>query len=166
MEYLENKPYDEINIGDTATFVRHITENDIKMFAVVSGDLNPLHLDEAYAKTTQFGGPIAHGAMTAVILSAAVATKLPGPGSVYLGEEMKFKRPVRAGDTITGTLEVTEKKRRNIIRLKSSMKNQHDELVFTGISTVIAPAEKMRIATPNLVDVCNDIDLNEAAGQA
>lgn len=154
MEYLENIPFDELQEGQTAEYVKTITEDDIKLFAIVSGDNNPLHLDEEYAKTTRFGRCIAHGAICAAIISAAVATKLPGPGSIYGGQEMKFKKPVYPGDTITAKLTLLEKKRKaNIILIECVMTNQHGETVFTGVSTVIAPSEKLRVKVAQLPKV-------------
>ena len=148
MSGLENTPFDELVVGMTATYTKTVSEDDIKLFAILSGDTNPIHLDEEYAKTTPFGGCIAHGAMCAVIISAAVATKFPGPGSIYAGQEMRFKKPVRPGDTLTAHLELMEKKRRgNIVLINNEIKNQNGETVFLGVSTVVAPTEKV-IAKP------------------
>jgi len=148
MTSLENTPFDELEVGMTATFSKTVSEEDIKLFAILSGDTNPIHLDEEYAKTTPFGGCIAHGAICAIIISAAVATQFPGPGSIYAGQEMRFKKPVRPGDTLTAHLELVEKKRRgNIVLIDNVIKNQHGETVFLGVSTVVAPSEKV-IAKP------------------
>ncbi|RLT99314.1 MaoC family dehydratase [Ketobacter sp.] len=148
MSGLENTPFDELVVGMTATYTKSVSEDDIKLFAILSGDTNPIHLDEEYAKTTPFGGCIAHGAMCAVIISAAVATKFPGPGSIYAGQEMRFKKPVRPGDTLTAHLELLEKKRRgNIVLIQNEIKNQNGETVFLGVSTVVAPTEKV-VAKP------------------
>ena len=148
MSGLENTPFDELVVGMTATYTKTVSEDDIKLFAILSGDTNPIHLDEEYAKTTPFGGCIAHGAMCAVIISAAVATKFPGPGSIYAGQEMRFKKPVRPGDTLTAHLELLEKKRRgNIVLINNEIKNQNGETVFLGVSTVVAPTEKV-VAKP------------------
>ena len=148
MSGLENTPFDELVVGMTATYTKTVSEDDIKLFAILSGDTNPIHLDEEYAKTTPFGGCIAHGAMCAVIISAAVATKFPGPGSIYAGQEMRFKKPVRPGDTLAVHLELLEKKRRgNIVLINNEIKNQNGETVFLGVSTVVAPTEKV-VAKP------------------
>jgi len=144
MSDLENTPFDELEVGMTATYTKSVSEDDIKLFAILSGDTNPIHLDEEYAKTTQFGGCIAHGAICAIIISAAVATQFPGPGSIYAGQEMRFKKPVKPGDTLTAHLELTEKKRRgNIVLIDNVIKNQHGETVFLGVSTVVAPTDKV-----------------------
>lgn len=154
MDYLENIPFDELQEGQTAEYVKTISADDIKLFAVISGDNNPLHLDEDYAKTTRFGRCIAHGSICGIIVSAAVATKLPGPGTIYAGQEMKFKRPVFPGDTITARLTLIEKKRKgNIVLIECVMTNQHGETVFTGVSTAVAPSEKIRIKAVELPKV-------------
>ena len=154
MEYLENTPFDELNIGDSTTLVREVSEKDIQLFAYLSGDINPLHLDEEYAKTTQFEGRIAHGLFSALLVTTAVATKLPGPGSIYRGQEMKFQRPVKIGDTLTASLSIVEKKKRgNLVKIDCVIKNQNDETVFTGLSTAIAPTEKLRIKASELPNV-------------
>lgn len=146
MDYLENIPFDELQEGQTAEFVKTVSEDDIKLFAIISGDTNPLHLDPEYAKTTRFGRCVAHGSICGIVVSAAVATKLPGPGSIYAGQEMKFKKPVFAGDTLTVTLTLQEKKRKgNIVLIDCLIKNQHGETVFTGVATAIAPSEKVRV---------------------
>ena len=154
MGNLVNTPFDEIEVGMTAEYQKQVSEQDITLFAILSGDTNPLHLDPEYAKTTQFGGCIAHGALCAVVISAAVATTIPGPGSIYAGQEMRFKKPVRAGDTLTAHLEVVEKKRRgNIVLIANKITNQNDETVFVGVSTVVAPVEKISAKPATLPQV-------------
>ena len=105
---ISNVTFDEIAIGDTATYTRLITNQEVEAFAAVSGDHNPLHLDPEYAATTAFGECIAHGMLTGALISAAIAMQLPGPGSVYLSQNIQFRAPVFLGDTLTVTLEVTE----------------------------------------------------------
>ncbi|MDX1693711.1 MAG: MaoC/PaaZ C-terminal domain-containing protein [Ketobacteraceae bacterium] len=151
MDYLENIPFDELKVGDTTTISRTVSEEDVQLFAYLSGDINPLHLDEDYARTTPFGTRIAHGMFSALLVTTAVATRLPGPGTVYRGQEMKFQRPVKIGDTITAVLTIAEKKKRgNLIKIDCEMKNQRGEVVFTGVSTAIAPTEKLRIKAAQL----------------
>ena len=146
MDTLENRTFDELEIGDRAQLVRKVTNDDVLLFAYLSGDTNPLHLDDEYAQTTQFGQRIAHGMFSAMLVTTAVATKLPGPGSIYRGQEMKFQRPVYIGDTITADLELVEKKKRgNLVKIDCKMTNQKGEIIFTGTSTAIAPTEKIRI---------------------
>jgi len=98
---------DELEVGREATRVRTVTDADIAGFADVSGDHNPVHLDEAFARTTPFGGRIAHGMLSAAWISALIAGELPGPGSIYLGQTLSFRRPVRPGDEVTVRVAVT-----------------------------------------------------------
>lgn len=132
------KTYDEINIGDKADYKRTITENDIKQFAEVTGDHNPLHLDENYAKKTFFQGRIAHGMLSASFISTVLASKLPGPGSIYLKQSLIFKKPVRIGDTITASVEVIEKNdEKKRITMKTTCVDQQNEMVVDGEALIM-----------------------------
>lgn len=104
---LHGKYVDEITEGMTAVYTHTVTEADILMFAGVSGDTNPVHLDEEYAKTTMFKGRIAHGMLSAGYISTVFGTKLPGPGCIYLSQSLKFKAPVRIGDTVKARVTAT-----------------------------------------------------------
>ena len=104
----QQRHFDEIAIGDTTTYTRLVTNQEVEAFAAISGDHNPLHLDPAYAATTAFGECIAHGMLTGALISAAIAMQLPGPGSVYLSQNIQFRAPVMLGDTLTVTLTVTD----------------------------------------------------------
>jgi len=110
MSKLSNFTFDELTIGQKASFGKNVTEQDVVLFAAVSGDVNPVHLDEAFAAETMFGGRIAHGMLSGAVISAALAMELPGPGVIYLGQTLRFTRPVRIGDEVTAHLEVTEKR--------------------------------------------------------
>lgn len=128
-------------VGQTATWTRTVTDAVIRQFAEATGDHNPVHLDEAAAAHTRFGGRIAHGMLSAGFVSAALATVLPGPGTIYLSQSLRFLRPVRLDDVITVRLEVLEvlaAKRR--IRLATTCTNQRDETVVDGEATVMLPA--------------------------
>ena len=104
----------------------------------MTGDKNPVHLDDAYARTTRFGGRIAHGMLTAGLISAVLGTKLPGPGAIYLNQTLKFTAPVRIGDTITATAEVTAyREDKRIVTLKTDCTNQRGELVLTGEAVLL-----------------------------
>src|SRR5690606_17893891 len=130
------------------------SEQDIVLFAVLSGDANPVHLDAEYARGTIFGERIAHGMFTGSLVSAALAMTLPGPGSIYLGQSLKFRRPVKINDTITVRLEVTEKRDgKNIVVLDCKVTNQKQETVATGTAEVIAPNERISLETPVLPNV-------------
>ncbi|HEY9036195.1 MAG TPA: MaoC/PaaZ C-terminal domain-containing protein [Pseudomonadales bacterium] len=151
---IESIPYDELVIGQSAEYSKTVSERDIVLFAVISGDANPVHLDAEYARTTIFGERIAHGMFTGSLVSAALAMTLPGPGSIYLAQSLKFRRPVKVNDTITVRLEVTEKRdAKKIVVLDCLVTNQHGDKVATGTAEVIAPAEKIRLETPALPDV-------------
>ncbi|KDP85406.1 MaoC family dehydratase [Cupriavidus basilensis] len=108
MNALNGYDYEDLELGMSATFDRTITEADIALFAAASGDNNAVHLDEEFARTTQFGGCIAHGMLTASVISAAIAGRLPGPGTIYLSQNVRFRAPVRPGETVKVTVTVKE----------------------------------------------------------
>ncbi len=125
-------------VGSSASLSRTITEADIVTFAYVSGDVNPVHLDEAYAKQTRFGGRIAHGMLAAGLISAVLGTKLPGPGAVYLSQELQFRAPVQIGDEITATATVTEAKEgKPIYTIETVCTNQHGDVVVKGEAVIL-----------------------------
>ena len=107
MEELRGKYLEEIGEGMTAVFSQPVTEADIVLFAGITGDTNPVHLDEEFAKPTMFKGRIAHGMLTAGFISTVFGTKLPGPGCIYLSQSLKFKAPVRIGDTVRARVTVS-----------------------------------------------------------
>jgi 3-hydroxybutyryl-CoA dehydratase len=104
----QGKAFEDLAVGMTASVEHTVTEQDVADFARVSGDYNPVHMDDAYAKSTLFGGRIAHGALTASYISAILGNELPGPGAIFTDLNMSFRRPVRIGDTVTAIAEVTE----------------------------------------------------------
>ena len=127
-------------IGDRASMSKTITEADLVMFAGVTGDFNPLHLDAEYAKTTVFGQRIAHGILSVGFISAVLGTKLPGPGSIYLSQQAKFLKPVRIGDTITTTVEVKAyAPEKRIVTLKTNCFNQEGAQVLEGEAVLKLP---------------------------
>ena len=151
MEVLENITYDEIKIGDQCHFSKTLTEDDILMFATVSGDINPVHLDEDFARNTIFKKRIAHGMWSGSLVSAALATVMPGPGTIYLNQSFNFHRPVMLGDTLQVTLcAETKKDDKNIVVFSCDVKNQHEKTVLTGEAQVIAPTQKISIPRPKL----------------
>lgn len=144
MRTLENIPFNELEIGARGSLTRTLTEQDLLLFARVSGDTNPVHLDEAFACETQFSGRIAHGMWTASLISCALATQMPGPGGIYLGQELKFLRPVKVGDTVTVQLEVLSKnEKRQRATITTNVVNQHGKLVVKGTAEVMPSAEKV-----------------------
>ncbi|RAN39483.1 bifunctional enoyl-CoA hydratase/phosphate acetyltransferase [Hyphomonas sp. GM-8P] len=144
--FLENRTYDQIKVGDTASLERAVTENDIELFALVSGDVNPAHLDAEFAAKDIFGKPVAHGMWTASLISAVLGTTLPGPGCIYLGQTIAFTKPVFPGDTVTATVTVLEKQnKKRLVRLETVCTNQDGETVLKGEATVIAPKDSVRV---------------------
>ena len=140
---ITNLTIDEINVGDSASYSRLVTEREVELFAAVSGDHNPVHLDPEYAATTQFGECIAHGMLTGAFVSAAIAMELPGPGTIYLGQNLQFRAPVLLGDTVTVYLEVIEKHdTKPWLKLSTTVKNQDDKEIARGEASVMAPAKK------------------------
>ena len=151
MSKLSNYTYDEITIGQTATYSKSVQERDIQLFAAASGDVNPVHLDADFAAGTLFKGRIAHGMLTGALISAALAMELPGPGTIYLSQSLRFRLPVKIGDTITIKLEVTEKQdKRRLVTLDCKAYNQGNKLVASGSAEVMAPSEKLLIDRPAL----------------
>ena len=144
-DFLENRTLEEINIGDTASIVKQVTKKDIEVFAIMSGDVNPAHVDEEFAKNSMFQKIIAHGIWTGSLISAVLGTKLPGPGAIYMSQNFKFLKPVGIGDIITASVIVsqkdTEKKR---ITLDCLCTNQDNSKVLTGEAIVLAPKEKIK----------------------
>lgn len=154
MPHISNYTYDEITIGQTAEYSKHVTALDIELFAAVSGDVNPVHLDPDYAATTPFRGCIAHGMLSGAIISAAIAMELPGPGTIYLGQTLRFTLPVRPGDTLTVRLRVAGKtEKRRIVTLECEVFNQQEQLVVAGTAEVMAPKEKLSVARAALPEV-------------
>ena len=130
----------EINLGDKASFEKTISESDVYLYAGITGDLNPAHINQREAETSMFKGRIAHGMLTAGFISAVLGMNLPGPGTIYLGQELKFTAPVRFGDTIKAEVEVTEKlDAKNIIKLNTICTNQDGVVVLKGVATVMPP---------------------------
>lgn len=146
MKLLKNYPINELAVGQSASYSKTLTEQDVILFAACSGDVNPVHLDKEYAATTPFGEPIGHGMWTGALVSAAIATQLPGPGSVYRSQSLSFKHPVKIGDTVTVTLTITEiKERVKLVALDCEAHNQDGKLIAKGVAEVIAPAEKLNL---------------------
>lgn len=134
------KTVQEINIGDTASFTKTVTEYDVYSIAGVTGDFNPAHIDSEFASETSFGKRIAHGILSIGFISTVLGTQLPGPGSIYIHQSCDFKRPIFIGDTITSTVEVTKKdEERNRVWLHTYCKNQRQELVVDGEAIMMPP---------------------------
>jgi 3-hydroxybutyryl-CoA dehydratase len=137
------KTIDKLKVGDIAEFAKTISETDIYLYAGITGDFNPAHVNEEYAKNTFFKTRIAHGMLPAGFISTLLGTKLPGPGSIYLHQELNFLAPVCIGDTITARAEVTEiVTDKNRVRLKTVCVNQDDTTVLDGEAVVSPPKSK------------------------
>jgi 3-hydroxybutyryl-CoA dehydratase len=134
------KTIEELKVGDTARFSKTVSESDVYLFAGVTGDLNPAHVNEDYAKDTFFKTRIAHGMLSASFISTVIGTMLPGPGTIYMRQEVSFKAPVKFGDTVTAIVEVAEimadKKQ---VRLKTYCINQENTTVVDGEALVSPP---------------------------
>lgn len=127
-----------IEVGQEATFAKTLTETDLIAFAGCTGDTNPLHLDEEFARRSRFGRRIAHGMLVSGLISAAIGTKLPGPGTIYLRQELEFRHPVYIGDTITAVVEVVRVRGdKPIVTLSTSCYNQNEVIVLEGKAVVL-----------------------------
>jgi phosphate acetyltransferase len=145
VQYIENKTYDNIRIGDTAELTRTLRSEDIELFAVMSGDVNPAHVDEEYAKSDRFHEIIAHGMWGGALISAVLGTELPGPGTIYVNQSLNFRRPVGLGDTVTVRVTVKEKiADDHRVKLDCLCLNQDGDIVIEGEAEVIAPSDKVR----------------------
>jgi phosphate butyryltransferase len=144
--FIENRTFDEIAIGETASLTHTVTQRDIDLFATVTGDVNPAHVDPAYAETDMFHHVIIQGMWGAGLISATLGTRLPGPGTIYLGQSLQFRRPVIIGDTITATVTVREKKPEKAdVTLDCVCTNQQGEVVISGTAYTRAPTAKIRV---------------------
>ncbi|MCK6449481.1 MAG: MaoC family dehydratase [Alphaproteobacteria bacterium] len=142
MDELHGYYLDDLKVGMTAVYAKTITDADIVLFAGISGDINPVHLNHEFASETMFEGRIAHGMLSASFISTVIGTKLPGPGAIYLSQTLKFKAPVRAGDTVQARTTITEvvpEKRRVAMRTVCSV---GDKVVIEGDALVMVPARK------------------------
>jgi 3-hydroxybutyryl-CoA dehydratase len=129
----QGKTIDQLNIGDKASLTKQITESDVLRFAEVTGDRNPIHLDPEYASKTRFKERIAHGMLIASLISAAISTRLLGPGTIYVSQSLEFKAPVKLGDVIQAEVELIEKiPEKNRVRLKTTCRNQDGTVVIDG----------------------------------
>lgn len=144
MNDLSGHDIEDLHPGMQATFSKTITEADIVLFAAVSGDHNAVHTNEEFAASTRFGGRIAHGFLTASVISAAVANRLPGPGTVYLGQQMRFRAPVRPGDTVHATVTVLSVDTAKCRAVLSTVCRVRDTVVIDGEATVMTTSAVAR----------------------
>lgn len=153
-DMIENRTFDEIAVGDSASLSRTLGLKDIQLFALASGDTNPAHLDPDYAATDMFHRVIAHGLWGGGLISAVLGTELPGPGAIYLSQSLQFRRPVGLGDTITASVTVIAKKaQHHIVTFDCRCTNQNGEEVISGEAVIKAPMEKVRRPRVALPDI-------------
>ena len=149
--WIENRTFDEIEVGDTATLLRTLRNEDIHMFAIMSGDINPAHVDPEYARSSVFTEVIAHGMWGGALISTLLGTQFPGPGTIYVDQTLHFSRPVRVGDSLTVTVRCDRKFDHNKhMILDCTCVNQNGEKVIHGTAEVLAPGEKIRLTKAEL----------------
>jgi phosphotransacetylase/acyl dehydratase len=162
MDRIENRTFDELRLGESASLVRTLTFRDVELFAAMSGDVNPAHVDPEFARSDLFHKVVAHGMWGGALISTVLGTELPGPGTIYLSQTLRFTRPVGLGDTVTVAVRVAEKDNaRHRVILDCTATNEHGEVVIDGVAEVIAPTEK--ISRPRVV--LPDIELRERGHQ-
>lgn len=154
MGQLKSKTFKELEIGDQGQFTKTVTERDIILFGETSGDVNPVHFDEAYASKTLFKGRIAHGMWSASLISTCIGTVMPGPGSIYLGQTLDFKLPVRLGDTLTALVTIDQKiDAKKLLIIDCVVSNQNGEVVVCGEARVIPPRKSAELIAPLLPEI-------------
>src|SRR5436305_14347737 len=153
-QFIENRTYDEIGIGDNATLARTLKRQEIQLFAIMSGDVNPAHVDPEYAHSAMFHEVIAHGMWGGALISPVLGTEFPGPGTIYISQTLRFSRPVKVGDTITIKLTCTQKFDHNKHLIFDCLCTNQDGLkVIAGEAEVLAPTEKVKRERMELPEV-------------
>jgi 3-hydroxybutyryl-CoA dehydratase len=143
MKYESGLTYDELEIGMNASFSKTITETDVSLYAAISGDFNPMHVNEEYSKQARFGRRIAHGAVSQSLIASVLGTKLPGLGTVLVEITVRFRGPTFIGDTVTASAELVEKlEKKRRVRMKLVWTNQREETILEGEAIVIPPTLK------------------------
>ncbi len=169
-QFIENRTYDEIKVGDSAVLTRTLRPEDIQLFAIMSGDVNPAHVDPEYARSSMFHEVIAHGMWGGALISTVLGTEFPGPGTIYISQTLKFSRPVKVGDTITITLTCTQKFDHNKHMIFDCVCTNQDGLkVIRGEAEVLAPSEKIkraRVAMPEITISDRDARYRRLFGRA
>lgn len=150
-DIMANVTFEELAIGQSAELKRRLTQKDIELFAAVSGDVNPAHMDEHYAENSLFHGVIGHGMWSGGLISTVLGTELPGPGTIYLEQDMRFKKPVMLGDEVTVRVSVKSKRDdKPVVVFDCICLNEKGEVLLEGTATVLAPTEKIRIPRPDI----------------
>lgn len=133
------KTYNELTIGEIGSFEKTLVESDVYLFAGITGDFNPAHINERESAKTKFGGRIVHGMLTGSLISTAIGTQMPGTGTLYLKQDLEFLNVVRIGDTIKAEVEVIEKLEKGRVVLRTRCYNQDDVMVVDGRAIVLPP---------------------------
>ena len=150
-DIMANVTFEELAIGQSAELKRRLTQKDIELFAAVSGDVNPAHMDEHYAENSLFHGVIGHGMWSGGLISTVLGTELPGPGTIYLEQDMRFKKPVMLGDEVTVRVSVKSKRDdKPVVVFDCICLNEKGGVLVEGTATVLAPTEKIRIPRPDI----------------
>lgn len=169
-EFIENRTYDEIQVGDKSVLTRTLRPEDIQLFAIMSGDVNPAHVDPEYAHSSMFHEVIAHGMWGGALISTVLGTEFPGPGTIYISQTLRFSRPVKVGDTITITVKCTQKFEHNKHMIFDCLCTNQDGLkVIAGEAEVLAPTEKIkraRMAMPEITISDRDARYRRLFGRA
>lgn len=140
LEDIHGYYFEDLTVGMTDEFSKTISESDIQVFADVSGDVNPVHLNPEFAKQTMFKGCIAHGILTASYISTVIGTRMPGPGCIYVSQNLKFKAPVRAGETVKAVCTITEmNEKRKFVEIQTQC-FVDDKMVVDGNATIMVPS--------------------------
>ncbi|PWC30944.1 bifunctional enoyl-CoA hydratase/phosphate acetyltransferase, partial [Azospirillum sp. TSO22-1] len=151
---VENVTFGEIAIGQSASLTRQLTLTDVELFATLSGNIDPAHLDEKFAADSRFQKVIGHGMWSGSLISGVLGSVLPGAGTIYVSQDMQFRRPVGLGDVVTAVITVTEKRPdKQVVVFDCVCVNQNGEVVTTGIAKVIAPSNKVRRAAHELPQI-------------
>ena len=153
MTQVTNIPFAELQVGQKASFSSSVEERDVQLFAAVSRDHNPVHLDAEFAAQSMFKERIAHGMFSGALISAAVACELPGPGTIYIGQQLSFQTPVKIGDTLTVRLEILEKLPKFRVRIATRVFNQDGKQVVDGEAEVLAPSAEQTVTMPPMPQV-------------
>ncbi|MFV2032584.1 MAG: MaoC family dehydratase [Gammaproteobacteria bacterium] len=154
MPRFKSTSFDDLEIGAEGNYSKTLSERDIVLFGDTSGDINPMHFDDEYASKTMFRGRIAHGMWSAGLISTCIGTVMPGPGSIYLGQELRFKLPVKIGDTLTATVTVKEKnEKKKFVVIDCQVRNQHGKVVVCGDAKVMPPGESAEVEAPQLPEI-------------
>lgn len=153
-QLITNVTFDELKVGQSASLSKTLSQDDIKLFAVMSGDINPAHLDKQYAHDSRFGGIIGHGMWSGAIISTILGTILPGVGTIYLNQALDFKKPIHPNETVIFTVTVKEKSTSSSkVIFDCLCLNSLGEVVVSGTASVLAPTEKIAIKRPHLPEI-------------